>query len=560
MTFTFHLHSPVSALVAHDLTKTYGATVVLDGLDLRAAPGVPLGLVGENGSGKSTLLRLLASVEHPDSGTIDKPADLGYLGQEAGFADAATVGEVLDEALAPLHDAVAELERLAARLDDPMTAEAYDAVLTWVGLHDAWDADRRAVTAAGRLGLGTLTRDRPVAALSGGQRSRLALAALITRRPTCLLLDEPTNHLDDEACALLEEFLVGLPGVVVVASHDRTFLDAVCHAVVDLDPAHLGVDGEGGTRFTGGYSDYLLAKRDARRRWQEAFESQRDELDSLRRSLRTTARQVAHGRGPTDGDKFIHHFKGGNVASTVSRRVKDGRRRIELIERAPVPKPPAPLSFRGELTADRPPTGQLVQADSLRVSQRLTVDRLSLTSGDHLLVTGTNGSGKSTLLKVLAGRLQPTSGTLCVSARRTGLLPQDVAFTDPSRTPREVYDAATGSPVPLADLGLLPAREASRPVGVLSVGQQRRVALAVLVARRPDLLLLDEPTNHLSLALAEELEEAIGHSTGCVVVASHDRWLRARWEGPQLELRPVERSDPSSGAAQNGSKGLFSPS
>src|SRR3954447_2395291 len=253
------LHSSLSPLVARDLVKAYGDRVVLDGVDLLAHPGRPVGLVGENGVGKSTLLRLVAGVETCDAGTVDKPAELGYLGQEPDFPADATVGDVLDEALAPLHEAVAVLERLAARLDDPGMADRYDDVLGWVTHHDAWDAERRAETTAARLGLGHLDRDRPVAAMSGGQRCRLALAALITRRPECVLLDEPTNHLDDGATALLEQFVVSLPGVVVLASHDRALLEAVCAEVIDLDRSYLGVDGEGGNRFTGGYCDYLSA-------------------------------------------------------------------------------------------------------------------------------------------------------------------------------------------------------------------------------------------------------------------------------------------------------------
>jgi len=151
-------------------------------------------------------------------------------------------------------------------------------------------------------------------------------------------------------------------------------------------------------------------------------------------------------------------------------------------------------------------------------------------------VTGANGSGKSTLLKALNGDLTPASGTARVSARRTGYLPQEVTFSRPDLTPHEVYDAATGSPVSLGELGLLHPRDLSRPVGVLSLGQQRRLALAVLVAREPDLLLLDEPTNHISLTLAEELEEALQRSAGTVIVASHDRWLRSRWQGEVLPL------------------------
>ncbi|HLN76971.1 MAG TPA: ATP-binding cassette domain-containing protein, partial [Nocardioidaceae bacterium] len=273
------LHSSVSSLVARDLVRAYGDRVVLDGFDLLANPGQPLGLVGENGAGKSTLLRLLSGTEQPDSGSVALPSDLAYLDQEPSFPGGATVGDVLDEALAPLHDAVTRLELLASRLDDASAEDEYAALLDWATLHDAWDADHRAEAAAARLGLGALRRDRLVTSMSGGQRMRLALAALITRQPECVLLDEPTNHLDDAAVTFLEEFLVALPGVVVVASHDRTFLENVCTTVVDLDPMHLGVDGIGGNRFSGGYSEYLLAKRASRERWEEAFIAQQDELN-----------------------------------------------------------------------------------------------------------------------------------------------------------------------------------------------------------------------------------------------------------------------------------------
>ncbi|HSE08548.1 MAG TPA: ABC-F family ATP-binding cassette domain-containing protein [Nocardioidaceae bacterium] len=527
------LHSSVAALVGRDIVRAYGDRLVLDGVDLVANPGQPLGLVGENGAGKSTLLRVLSGTEQPDSGTLAVPADLGYLGQEPEFAEGATIGDVLDDALAPLHQAVARLEELATQLEEGWAQDEYAAVLDWAGLHDAWDADRRAETAAARLGLGDVRRDRLVASMSGGQRMRLALAALITRRPECVLLDEPTNHLDDEALAFLEEFLVGLPGVVVVASHDRTFLENVCATVVDLDPMHLGVDGDGGNRFSGGYSDYLLAKQASRGRWEEAFLAQQEELNDLRRAAATTARVVGHNRPPRDNDKNVYWGQGQKVARTVSRRVRDAEKRIEVLERERVPKPPKPLTFRGELTGRR--GGASVFGRDLVVPGRVRVPRLDVAAGEHLLVTGANGSGKSTLLKVLAGALE-ADGYLQVSARRVGFLPQEVTFTRPDRSVLEVYDAATDAPTPMSDLGLVHPRDLTRPVGQLSIGQQRRVALAILVAREPDLLLLDEPTNHISLALAEELEDALQRSTGSVVIASHDRWLRRRWQGSVLAL------------------------
>ncbi len=527
------MSAALSSLVARDLVKRYGDRPVLDGVDLVASPGVPLGLVGENGTGKSTLLRILAGADEPDAGSVSRPADLGYLAQEPAFAPGATLGDVLDQALAPLHEAVERLEALAGDLARPGAAEDYDATLSWATAHDVWDADRRAEMVADRLGLGSLGGDRRhrlAASLSGGERSRLALAALLVRRPACVLLDEPTNHLDDQAMSLLEDSLRNLPGVVVAASHDRTFLDTVCRVVVDLDP--------GGSRYTGGYSAYLAEKREAARRWQQTFSAQQDELEQRRRAATTTVRQVAHNRPARDNDRFIHHFKGGNVARTVSRRVRDAERRIELLERDAVRKPPAPLSFAGTLAARAPHPGVVVSVRDLVVAGRVAVPRLDLAEGQRLLVTGPNGCGKSTLLQVLAGHLRATTGSVSVSAHRTGYLQQDVSFRRPDRSALETYDVATGSPRPLEQLGLLHPRDLSRPVSALSLGQQRRLALALLVARAPDLVLLDEPTNHISLTLAEELEEALQRSPGTVVVTSHDRWLRRRWPGPELALSP----------------------
>jgi macrolide transport system ATP-binding/permease protein len=529
---TTTISQPLSALVACDLTKRYGDRVVLDGVDVTATPGRPLAVVGENGVGKSTLLRVLAGVEPPDGGTLTGPDDVGHLTQELAVPDSTTVGALLTSALAPLHESVRRLEVLAGRLDDSAAAEEYAALLDWAVLHEAWDASRRAEEAAARLGLGAVAPDRSVGSLSGGQRARLALAALLTRRPACLLLDEPTNHLDDEAMAYLEETVRALPGVVVVASHDRVFLDEAATTVLDLDPHR---DGRGGRRHpttTGGYTAHLEARAADRRRWESAFDEQEEERARLRRTAATSARQVAHGRPPRDNDKFIHRFKGANVERTVSRRVRDVERRLEVLERDLVPKPPRVLRFEGSLA---PAAGGSVHVRDLNVPGRVRIDRLDVGPGERVLLTGRNGSGKSTLLNVMAGRVRGFGGSVTVRTGSIGHLPQEVRFRDPGATAASIYSARR-PPVPLRELGLLHPREAGRPVGELSLGQQRRLALALLVVRRPDLVLLDEPTNHLSLALADELEEALGRSVGTVLVATHDRWLRRRWSAREVRL------------------------
>jgi len=535
------------ALTAVDLSKSYGDRIVLDGVDLHATVGHRVGVIGENGAGKSTLLRLLAGVESPDAGQVGITGTVGYLAQEPVLNG--TVSDVMGQALAPLHAAVRDVEMLSANIDsNAAAAAAYADRLEWAQAHDAWDADRRATVTLAALGLSSLDPDRPVDRLSGGQRTRLALAALLTERPDCLLLDEPTNHLDEPAMQLLEEFLVAVPGVVVAVSHDRAFLDRVCTELLDLDPRAGGTDGRGGRRFGGSFSRYLDDRAAARMRWERTHAEQQERITQLRRDATIDTRAIAHGRPPRDNDKFIHAFKGANVERARARRVHDAQRRLAIAQRDAVGPPPAPLRFTGRLTAG--PAGSThssvaVSDDAVRVCRldvpgRVTVQELVVPIGGRLLLSGTNGSGKSSLLKVLAGQLLPTSGSVRVNARRLGLLEQDVDFPEPVASTRAAWRRATGNHEDdgtlLVDVGLLRPSELDVPVGRLSVGQRRRLALGVLVAQSPDLLLLDEPTNHLSLTLASELEQALGNAAGTVIVASHDRWLRRRWAGAEHRL------------------------
>ena len=310
----------------------------------------------------------------------------------------------------------------------------------------------------------------------------------MTTRPSCLLLDEPTNHLDDDAIEVLTGFLRDLPGVVVLASHDRVLLDDVCTDLVDLDAGALGTDGSGGRRFGGGWSAYEVARADARRRWEETYAAQQEEIARLRDATRIGTGAIAHDRGPTDGDKYIYSFKGGRVDQTLARRKKDAQRRLEVAEREQVRKPPPPLGFRGELTAAA--TGRLVQARDVEVDGPGAASaRLDLAAGEHLLLTGPNGSGKSTLLGVLSGRLAPTSGTVDVSARTVRELTQDPEVGDPSRSALATYDAAVPRPrrpaAPCATSGCCTRATTARRSAACRSGQRRRLGLAVAIAAAP---------------------------------------------------------------------------
>ncbi|MFJ4942243.1 putative ABC transporter ATP-binding protein YheS [Streptomyces sp. ADI96-15] len=538
---------PEPALLAHELVRVLGGRRVLDGVSLTAAPRRRIGLIGENGVGKSTLLRLLAGTDRPDSGHVVRPADLGVLHQELPYDPASTLADVLDGALREARTALTELDRLTGLLETtPQDTPEYAALLTAYGRQlesaerqEVWEADRRAAAVLAGLGLGALDHGRSLASLSGGQRGRLALAALLVRRPSALLLDEPTNHLDDEAAAFLEERLRELPGTVVAASHDRAFLDAVCTDLIDLDPAPGGPVRHGGT-----YSSYLAGRRAERARWERRYAEEQEELALLRRAADTSGGRAVPGRDRPDNEKMGYGHRAGRAQTQLARRARDAHRRLELAERRQVaaPTPVLRLRFAGP-AATAPPDpahGPLVAVRDLRVPGRLSLPRLDVTVGDRLLVSGGNGTGKSTLLAALAGRLDQGGEVRHRPGLRVGLLAQDTRFRRPERTARTVYAEALGAAraeaVPLSQLGLLAAADLDKPVAELSVGQRRRLALALLVAHPPELLLLDEPTNHLSPRLSDELEAALGPGPGAVVMASHDRWLRARWRGRELRL------------------------
>ncbi|MEV5387302.1 ABC-F family ATP-binding cassette domain-containing protein [Streptomyces sp. NPDC052721] len=536
---------PQPALLARDLVRVLGGRHVLDGVCLTASPGHRIGLIGENGVGKSTLLRVLAGVDEPDTGSVTRPDDLGFLHQEMPFEAGSTIAAVLDEALREFREDLAELERLGEELarvpeGDPGHAELLDTYgrrLEQAQDRQAWDADRRAALVLDGLGLGALAHDRTLGSLSGGQRGRLAVAALLVRRPSALLLDEPTNHLDAAAAAFLEEQLRSLPGTVVVASHDRAFLDAVCTDLIDLDPA---VDGP--VRYGGTYSAYLDEKRAQRERWERRYAEEQQELEELRHSAGVTAHRLAPDRERRDNEKMGYGHRAGRVQNQIARRVRDATRRLDELERTRVAEPPRPLGFAAGEPAARAQEGPepLVSLRDIRVPGRLALGALEVTATDRLLVTGGNGAGKSTLLAVLAGRLAAEGEVRRRRRLTVGLLTQDTAFDPPDRTVRATYQQALGAEraekVPLTSLGLLHEADLDKPVGQLSVGQRRRLALALLVARPPQLLLLDEPTNHLSPTLCDELEAALGPGPGAIVVASHDRWLRGRWRGRELRL------------------------
>jgi len=560
------------ALRALDVTFAYGDRTVLDGVDLDVPPGHRVGLVGENGVGKSTLLRLLAGQQEPDRGSVVRPDDLGFLHQETPYPLTATVEQVVADALAEVRAVEADLASAAAALaalppvdDDGTDGEArtdgvgvdgsdgdtadsrtlareareqaeaaYATALARSDVAEVWDADRRAEITLVGLGIEHV-RGRTVAQMSGGERTRLGLAALLIRQPAALLLDEPTNHLDDDAAKFLASAVAAIPGAVVLASHDRDFLDEVCTEIFDLDPT---AEGTSGTLYGGAYSEYRKAKRDERAAWERQYAQEQEELADLRESIGTTARKVSHSRDATDNNKMAYGRRGDRVQSQVSRRVRNVQQRIDTLSAAQVRRPPRPLVFSPSSygMAAEGGRGVVMSLRDVVVPGRLEIASLDLTAGTKLLVTGPNGSGKSTLLSVLAGDVVPASGTVTQAPGvGVGLLEQDIYLQDDVRSPRELF-TLLGASEALLTFGLVGRHDLDRPLRELSTGQRRRVVLGMLVAQAPEVLLLDEPTNHISLSLAEELGEAVKTALGTIVVASHDRWFRRTWKGSTLAL------------------------
>jgi macrolide transport system ATP-binding/permease protein len=547
------------------------------------------GVIGDNGSGKTTLLRIIAGLLEADGGTVSATTPggglprIGLLHQEPPFPAGSTVTEALASAVAPVRAAASAVatagEALAGAPDGP-ALDAYAVALEAAERAGAWDIDARISAVLSGLGLADLPGSRPTAHLSGGQRSRLSLAWLLLSAPEVLLLDEPTNHLDDEGARYLRELLTGWPGPVLIASHDRAFLDDVVTSLVDLDPAPLPQatagplvgDGDGTgigvTRFTGTYTDYLHARLDARQRWEHRYREEQAQLERLRAAAPKNYVVGHDDWSPRSEVRGAAKFYADRNARTVSRRVNDAAARLEQLEERQIRRPPREVRFQGLTAAGAPSdtgrdrNGPVLTLARAAVGGRLGPTSLAIGPGEKWLITGPNGSGKSTLLHLLAGNLAPTSGTVTTaSSLSIGLLGQDADLPDPgrrgpARTARDAYGDLLGPEragrVPLRTFGLLAPRDEGRPVAVLSVGQQRRLVLAVLLADPPDLLLLDEPTNHLSLLLATELEAAIPAYPGAVVVASHDRWLRRTWTGSRLDLGAEQarpRLRPAAGGA-----------
>lgn len=520
--------------------------LVLDRIDLVVGPTDRLAVIGDNGAGKSTLLDLLAGSLAPTSGEvrIDLPGGIAHARQNPVFAEGATVADAIDELLGDLRALERELGHaydLLAAVTPSERAQQMTAVALLQDRFESrggYEVDHRIDTALEQLGLGGLDRARPVAALSGGERARLALAVALSSGAELLLLDEPTNDLDDRALTWLEERLAAHRGALVVVTHDRDFLDRFAKAVAQVEDGRI-------RRYGDGYAGFLRAREAERRAAAARHEEWKAEVARTEALLAANAFRLQSIPRKLELDGFGHGaFRARSRDHGAVGRIRMAKERLSRLRENSCPAPPEPLRFVVAAEDRAPLDDPLLTLDavSLRApGRRLDVSQWTIEAGSRWLMTGPNGAGKTTLLRLLAGELLPASGTL---VRGDGLR---IAFLRQEVDARlrgsavEVFAARTGTPpVDAQDAllahGLFRGSEVERDVRALSVGQRRRLDLAVALASPFDLLLLDEPTNHLDPELVEQLEGALVDHPAAVVTVTHDR----RWRRHAPDARRVQ--------------------
>jgi ATPase subunit of ABC transporter with duplicated ATPase domains len=534
-------------LTASRVSRHRGAQLVLDQVSLSVGPRSRIGVVGPNGIGKSTLLRILAGLEGPDEGRVERaPAGLtvGYLPQEPD----ARPGESLLEYLARrtgVAGAGVELDRLTAEMKhDPSLVDAYTEALERFLALGGDDLEARVGAVCADVGL---TEDRlgvDMGALSGGQAARAALAAILLARFDVFLLDEPTNNLDFAGLDRLERFVTGLAGAVVVVSHDRAFLDRAVDRIVEI-----GEETHRATEFAGGWTEYVVARELARSQQYEAHERYRSERARLVDRARTQRAWAEEGarrtkKKPRDPDKAQRDFFVNRTEKQAS-KVRATEKKLANLE--PVEKPWegwqlhatfAPKARSGDVVArlegaviERGPAGPGGhQPGPAGPGFRLGPLDLEIGWQERIAVLGRNGSGKTTLLQALLGRLPLAEGRRHVGPGVVvGEMDQGRGLFAGAGTVLDIFLTRTGYPVDearslLAKFALGPD-QVLRAGERLSPGERSRALLAMLMAQGVNCLVLDEPTNHLDLAAIEQLEQALDSYEGTLLLVTHDRWL-----------------------------------
>lgn len=501
-------------LQANDVERRFGADVLFHNINLQVQDHGRTALVGRNGAGKTTLLKMIAGITEPDEGTISKVKNLsiGYLAQDQGLDSQNNIWAELDTVFAPLHEEekeIHQLEEQLATLDSTtdryqQILKKYDRLQTDFKKRGGFEYESRMRGILTGFGFGEEYYDTPVNALSGGQKTKLALAKILLQAPNLLILDEPTNHLDMNVLAWLEDYLKSYSGALLVVSHDRYFLDHVVKDVYDLDNRTL-------RHYTGNYTQFVQHKQERLKAEWKHYDQQQKKIAKL--------------------EDFVNR---NIVRASTTKQAQARRKQLAKMDKLERPTTDN-QSIHFHFHSDKDSGNEVLDVDQLKVGydDQILAGPLSFAvrKPQRIGIIGPNGIGKSTLLKTLLHRIPAISGTIKLGANlEIGYYDQEQQQLHPNKTVLdEVWD--DHPEVPEKDIRsllgsfLFVGDDVYKVVHELSGGEKARLELTKLSFKPINFLILDEPTNHLDIDSREVLESAINEFTGTVLFVSHDRYF-----------------------------------
>ena len=524
-------------LTVTKLRKSFGSKRLFWNAGFSMSQGQRVALIGPNGSGKSTLLKILAGLEPLDRGEVRfaKDALVGYLAQETIAEGKETTIEFLRKAVG-LDELERKMKLLESHLEEEESLLRYEIVQEAYRKLGGFAFADRAASVLNGLTLGTELLERPLATLSGGEKRKIALAGVLLRGVDVLLLDEPTNNLDFSALLWLEAYLKKFSGALIVASHDRAFLDRVVEKVLDIDTEkHVLV------MQKGNWSTAAFVRAHALRRAKEKYrgqETEKERLDVSSQEKLLWVERTKKKRGP-DRDKLTSNYKKERAIKkfTGSSKALSARRDRLTVYEKPFERTPLVFSFSRE-TKLRPPTITLTRV-SLGYNKKkpvVTGVNLRIPYGRRVQFLGMNGVGKTTLIKTILGELKPLAGRVTIGKSVLfGDLMQEHHLLPLQLTPLQYFSKKLHIFDEQNILLLLSRFQfspqiAKEKIAQLSPGERVRFVLATLAARGANVLILDEPTNHLDVEAIEALEEALAGYRGTLILVTHDEAFLSRME------------------------------
>ena len=514
-------------LSASNLTKTYGTDVILEGVDFHINGGDRVGLVGRNGAGKTTLLNMITGELIPDEGQIFFPQDLkmGYLKQRDSFNSENTVIEEINNIFVPLKEIEAEIEKTADMIaknpDDTKLIDKLDKLHQEYDRRGGYTYKSEITGILNSMAFGEEFFDKKISTLSGGERTRLALAALLLEKPDLLILDEPTNHLDIGTLKWLEQYLSSYRGSIIIVSHDRYFLDRSVNRIFEIEHHKLKA-------YEGNYSAFAEKKRKLRDAELRAYSNQQREI----------ARQ----------EDMIRRMKERGTEK-LAKRAQSREKRLKGIERIDAPERQEgrmKISFSQDFQSGNDVifTENISKSFGHGQSRRVLFENVSMDikRGEKVCIVGPNGAGKTTLLKILLQQINPEKGRVKIGHNVTfGYYDQGQQLLNPRNTVleemKETYRSYTDTQM-RSILGRFLFRndDVFLTVGDLSGGEKARLSLLKMMLGGANTLLLDAPTNHMDIESKEVFEEALAEFPGTAIIISHDRYFLQRIPDRILEL------------------------